>query len=281
MQPGSSLYRPAGRYLALVPMKPSGSQLPEPLRPFEGLQAALSGELRQLDELRDRYNQEKGAGRVLPNAAEALRVELTYHSNAIEGNTLSLRETQLVIEGRTPPGGKSMRELYEARNHDRALRDIENRAASGWTPILESDILRVHGMVLADIDPTWAGRFRDGRVLIAGTPFVPPGSQKFAQLIPALLAAANRTRVHPVLRATEIHYNLVAVHPFNDGNGRTSRLMMNDLLLRSGYPCAIIEVGERAEYLQALAQADSGRCEPIARFVANCLARTMQRILGD
>ncbi len=187
----------------------------------------------------------------------------------------------MVIEGRTPPGGKSMRELDEARNHDRALRDIENRAASGWTPILESDVLRVHGMVLADIDPTWAGRFREGRVLIAGTRFVPPGSQKFGQLIPALLAAANQTLVHPVLRAAGIHYNLVAVHPFNDGNGRTSRLMMNDLLLRSGFPCAIIEVGKRAEYLQALAEADSGRCEAVAAFVVQSLERTIRRILGE
>ncbi len=167
----------------------------------------------------------RDAGRILPNSVEAMRVELTYHSNAIEGSTLSLRETQLVIEGHSPASGKSMRELYEARNHDRALRLVEAWAQQrpATAAITEREVLDVHAHVLADIDANAAGRLRSERVLIKGTRFVPPGAPKFDVLIPGLLGLANREGVHPVLQAAELHYNLVAVHPFNDGNGRTAR----------------------------------------------------------
>jgi Fic family protein len=213
---------------------------------------------------------------------EAIRIELTYHSNAIEGSTLSLRDTQLVIEGRAPSGGKSMRELYEARNHDRALREIEKWVAerTAQDPITDRDLLDIHAIVLADIDPAAAGRFRTERVLITGTRFVPPGSHKFPVLIPKVMELANRTGVHPVVQAAELHYNVAAVHPFGDGNGRTSRLMMNYCLLRRGYPHAIIDVADRGEYLAALDEANTGRWERFALFVAQSVERSIQRIVG-
>ena len=175
------------------------------------------------------YRALRDAGRILPNSIEALRVELTYHSNAIEGSTLSLRETQLVIEGHAPTGGKTLREVYEARNHDRALRLIEQWAEERPkdAPLTDQDLLNVHAHVLADIDLRSAGRFRTDRVLIKGTRFIPPGSHRFAELVPKLLELANRPGVHPAVQAAELHYNFVAVHPFGDGNGRTARLLMN------------------------------------------------------
>ena len=221
-------------------------------------------------------------GRILPNADAALRLELTYHSNAIEGNTLSLRETQLVLEGITPPGGKSIREVYEARNHERALGVVEAWASARPPrgPIVEADLLAVHGAVLADIDATSAGRFRSQRVLIAGTRSVPPGAHRFDELVPATLGLANQADVHPLLRAAELHYNLAAVHPFNDGNGRTARLMMNYLLLRHGFPLAIIEIGERGAYLTALDEANSGRLLPFTRLVIAATTRSLNRLVG-
>ena len=101
--------------------------LPEPLQAFSGLAEAVAPALRNLEAIYARYLELKDAGRILANSVEALRVELTYHSNAIEGSTLSLRETQLVIEGYAPTSGKTLREIYEARNHDRALRELEQR----------------------------------------------------------------------------------------------------------------------------------------------------------
>ncbi len=256
--------------------------LPEPLQSFEHAAGGLTAGLGRLDLLRAEYQARHAAGRVLPNSLEALRVELTYHSNAIEGCTLTLRETQLVIEGHTPPGGKPLREIYEARNHDRALRTVEawasERAAA--TPLTERDLLDLHAQVLADVDPRGTGRFRTERVLIKGSRFIPPGAHRFAELVPLVLGRANSGAHHAAIDAAELHYNLVAVHPFADGNGRTTRLMMNLFLLRRGYPLTIIEVERRGEYLAALEHANDGRCEPFAEFIAGCVERSTRRLLG-
>lgn len=253
--------------------------LPEPLRSFE-ITPAIAARLATLDALVEHFRTQRDTGQILPNTFDALRVEMTYHSNAIEGNTLTLRETQLVIEGKSPGSGKDLREIYEARNHDRALRLVEQWAQSNRADQTERELLDVHAIVLADIDPDSAGRYRSGRVLISGTGYVPPGSQKFDTLLPTLLALANRRDIHPAVRATAFHYNLVAVHPFTDGNGRTARLLMNSLLLRSGYPFAIIPVTRRGDYLAALDEANHGRGEPFALFIIDCLIDSTTRITG-
>jgi Fic family protein len=257
--------------------------LPEPLQTFDAAAAELAFELSQLDRVVAEYRERSAAGRILANSIDAMRLELTYHSNAIEGCTLSLRETQLVIEGHAPGGGKSLREIYEARNHDRAIRMIEQWVASGRAsaPVDERDLLAVHAQVLADIEPASAGRFRSERVLIRGTRFVPPASRNFDVLLPALLQRTTRSELHVAMRAAELHYNLVAVHPFIDGNGRTARLMMNHLLLASGYPFAIIEVQTRAKYLEALEAANGGRCLPFAAFVIGSIQTSIERLLGS
>lgn len=243
----------------------------------------MATELRAVAEAHARYRRAEDAGLVAANSVEALRVELTYHSNAIEGSTLSLRETQLVLEGYAPPGGKPLREIYEARNHDRALRMLERWA--GERPpsaTLEAgDLLEVHGHVLADIDAVNAGRFRSGRVLIKGTRFVPPGNHRFDELIPTLLELTQDRGRPPALQAAELHYNVVAVHPFYDGNGRTARLLMNYHLLRHGFPHAVIEVGERTEYLLALEEANEGRCERFAAFILRSVERSISRLIGE
>ena len=254
----------------------------ESLGRFDRAVPALVDSLRELDAVHAEYVERGTTARVLPNVVEALRIELTYHSNALEGNTLTLRETQMVIEGLTPGGNRPLREVYEARNHDRALRLVEKWAADRPDADLTADdVLAVHAQVMADIDLDSAGQFRRDRVLIAGTGFVPPGSHKFHALITAMLALANRQGVHPALQAAELHYNLVAIHPFNDGNGRTARLMMNHHLLRHGFPHAIIRVTERGEYLSALDEANHGRIEPFARFVIHSLMRSTEQIIGS
>jgi Fic family protein len=257
--------------------------LPEPLQAFSGLAEAVAPALRNLETVYVKYREQKDAGRILDNSVEAIRVELTYHSNAIEGSTLSLRETQLVIEGYAPTSGKTLREIYEARNHDRALRELELWVEKRPLPsaLTEQEILDVHAHVLADIAPNSCGRFRTDRVLIRGTRFIPPGSHKFDELVPKMLELANLQAVHPVLQAAELHYNLVAIHPFADGNGRTARLVMNYHLLRHGYPHTIIEVEKRAEYLTALEEANAGCCERFAAFVLQSTERSIHRLIGN
>ena len=142
------------------------NELPEPLQDFARIAPAM---FERVDELHRVYLEHHGAGRILPNTLEAMRVELTYHSNAIEGSTLTLRDTQLVIEGREPNSGKSLGEIYEARNHDRALRQIESWTSERRGELSESDILALHAAVMADIDRTGAGQFRGDRVLISDT----------------------------------------------------------------------------------------------------------------
>ncbi len=253
------------------------NELPEPLQDFARIAPAM---FERVDELHRVYLEHRGAGRILPNTLEAMRVELTYHSNAIEGSTLTLRDTQLVIEGREPNSGKSLGEIYEARNHDRALRQIESWTSERRGELSESDILALYSAVMADIDRTNAGQFRGDRVLISGTRFVPPESHKFPILIPRLIELANRPGLHPVFRAAELHYNFVAIHPFGDGNGRTARLLMNYQLLRSGYPLTLIPVERRKEYLEALEDANEGRLEPFASFVRSCVEDSITKLLG-
>lgn len=259
---------------------------PEPLQRFDDCAKALAAQLQRLDEIAARYHALRDAHRVLDNSIEAMRVELTYHSNAIEGSTLTLRETQLVIEGHAPTSGKSLREIYEARNHDQALRAIERWAVERpWpAPLLERELLETHALVIADIDAANAGRLRSERVLIRGTRFIPPGVHRFVELLPTLLLLANRDDsegpLHPVLRAAELHYNLVAVHPFTDGNGRTARLLMNLSLLRRGWAHVIVEVTRRGEYLAALEEANAGRCDAFASLVVESAETSLVRLIG-
>lgn len=257
--------------------------LPEPLQSFDSPPPAMLTRLSRVESRILDWQNARRSGRVLPNTLESLRIEQTYHSNAIEGSTLTLRETQLVIEGLSLPAGKSLREVYEARNHDRAIRLVEqwaeSRAASQL--VSERDLLDLHATVLAEIEPANAGRYRTERVRISGTRFIPPGGHRFPELIPAALALANTADRHPVLRAAELHYNLVAAHPFTDGNGRTARLMMNYALLRAGCPHVIIDVASRADYLATLDEANAGRWEPFADFIIRSAEQSIRRALGE
>jgi Fic family protein len=257
-------------------------ELPEPLPAFDSVVREWSSELDRLDVIIAAYRERVAAGRIPANSIDAMRLELTYHSNAIEGCTLSLRETQLVIEGRTPGEGKSLREIYEARNHDLAIRLVERWVAerSSSAFLDERDLLAIHARVLADIEPGSAGRFRADRVLIRGTRFVPPSSAKFGTLVPAALDRTRRTQLHVAIRAAELHCNLVAIHPFVDGNGRTARLAMNHLLLANGYPFASIEVERRGRYLEALEAANAGLATPFAAFIIDSIRASIERMLG-
>jgi Fic family protein len=255
-------------------------ELPEPLLAFTH-DDSLVDELARVDSLASRYRDEKSHGRILENSLEAIRVELTYHSNAIEGSTLTLRDTHLVIEGLEPNTGKSLREIYEARNHDRALREVESWTRNNRGILTEQDIRVLHGIVMHDIDRSGAGVFRTGRVLISGSRFVPPGSHHFPVLIPKMLELAQQPTLHPLIRAAELHYNFVAIHPFVDGNGRTSRLLMNYHLLQAGYYLAVIPVERRGEYIEALELANTGNPLPFSAFIISCLTNTLIHLLGD
>jgi Fic family protein len=193
---------------------------------------------------------------LIRNLDDWFRVELTYTSNALEGNTLTRAQTALVLDkGLTAPG-KTLTEHLEARGHARALDWARGHAG----PVDEAAILRLHAHILAGIDDANAGRYRSVPVRIAGSATILPNPRKVPDLMAAFGAwlAAPDADMHPVALAGEAHYRLVTIHPFTDGNGRTARLLMTLLLARAGYPPALIGPEERLPYIEALEAAQTG-----------------------
>lgn len=193
------------------------------------------------------------------NLEDWFRVELTYSSNAIEGNTLSRRETAVVLEKGLTIGGKSLKEHLEAVNHAQALDFVRALAAKKPAAITMGDVLSLHGLILKGIDDENAGRISAIPVRISGSTVVMPNPRKVPALMDAFQAwLAAKHDLHPVALAGEAHYRLVTIHPFTDGNGRAARLLMNLLLLQQGYPPAIIRPRDRLAYIGALETAQLG-----------------------
>ncbi len=219
---------------------------------------------------------------MLNRLREQLDVEWTYHSNAIEGSSLTLRETQLVLQHGLTVGGKSLREHLEAINHQHAIRFVEALADKD-EPITGYVVRSIHALVLRTIDDEEAGRYRRVQVYITGSEYVPPEPVA----VPGLMAdfgdwlnSDEAAALHPVERATLAHFRLVHIHPFTDGNGRTARLLMNLALMREGYPPAVIRVEDRPAYYDVLDAAHEGDTEPFVRLVAEAVERSLDTWLA-
>ena len=187
---------------------------------------------------------------VVKNLHEDLVLRWTYNSNAIEGNTLTLLETKVVLEGITI-GGKSLREHFEAINHRDAILFVEDLVQQK-AMLSEWDIRNIHQLVLKNIDATNAGAYRNLNVIISGARHIPSDHFLVADKMAHFIASVNNDKLHPVEQAARVHVDFVGIHPFVDGNGRTSRLLMNLELMKSGYPPVVISVEQRLRYYQAL-----------------------------
>lgn len=213
----------------------------------------LTEQKRRLDEFRPL------PGDLVTNLENWFKVELTYTSNALEGNTLTRQETAVVVEKGLTIGGKSLVEHLEATNHAAALSKVIEIAQSDTVSVNKHTVLDLHSTILRGIDDVNAGRYRSIGVRISGSMVVLPNPAK----VPTLMAdfvrqMGSRTDLHPVELAAEAHYQLVTIHPFVDGNGRTARLLMNLILLQKGYPPALIRKRDRVPYLSALEKAQLG-----------------------
>jgi Fic family protein len=186
---------------------------------------------------------------VVKNLHDDLVLRWTYNSNAIEGNTLTLMETKVVLEGITI-GGKSLREHFEAINHRDAILFVEELVQQR-EPLSEWQIRNIHHLILKNIDEQYAGRYRTLNVLISGATHTPPDHLLVPEQMSRFIAAID-DGLHPVERAARIHVDFVGIHPFVDGNGRTSRLLMNLELMKAGFPPVVIPVEQRLAYYQAL-----------------------------
>jgi len=210
-----------------------------------------------------------------------LIIEYTYDTNAIEGGTLTLRETRLVLEEDLTIGGKPLRDHLEARNHPKAIEHMEE-IATAVREIDEDAVLRTHELVLLGVDET-AGRYRTSTVRIAGATFMPPPSGEVRQRILDLLGwlRDNPDELTPIELAALFHHRLVQIHPFNEGNGRTARLLMNAILIRNGYPYITnITHRDRARYLRTLSEADQGNTSPLVNLIARSVERAFDTYLN-
>lgn len=211
---------------------------------------------------------------------EKLMLEWTYHSNAIEGNTLTLRETKVVLEGITV-GGKSLREHFEATNHRDAILYVEDIVAK-HEALTEWQIRNVHSLVLKSIDSDHAGRYRQENVVIAGASTTPSAFMHLPAEMAGLLDWYGRAgAMHPIERAAELQTRFVKIRPFVDGNGQTGRLLLNFELMKEGYPPAIILKEDRLAYYDALDIACvSGDYTAITSMVAASVQRSLDVYLG-
>lgn len=221
--------------------------------------------------------------RPLPEASvkslkDKIAVEMTYNSNAIEGNSLSLQETKLVIMDGITVGGHPLREIFEAKNHKEAL-DLLYRMAEGRKPVSEEDVLELHAVITHDtLPPGQSGFYRVSQVWITGSKHKPPDWHD-APLI-------MREKVYPELNskakgaaavesAAKVHYWTVHAHPFADGNGRLARLLMNFRLMRAGFPPAIVLMMDRMRYYAGIRKADEGDLKLFASLVARTVLRAL------
>ncbi|EGO64972.1 filamentation induced by cAMP protein Fic [Acetonema longum DSM 6540] len=192
---------------------------------------------------------------------EHLLIEWTYHSNAIEGNTLTLAETQVVLEGITV-GGKTLREHLEVINHREAILYIEEIVKKDES-LSEWQIKNIHHLIVSKIDDENAGAYRRENVRIAGAKYIPPPFYELPGEMERLIQwyEGDGRVLHPVERAAQLHIRFVGIHPFAGGNGRTSRLLLNLELMKHGYPPVVIHRELRTEYYDSLDQAHTtGDC---------------------
>ncbi|MCK9237956.1 MAG: Fic family protein [Thiopseudomonas sp.] len=217
------------------------------------------------------------AGEIVSNLHENLVVQWTYHSNAIEGNTLTLKETKVALEGITI-GGKTLREHVEAINHRDAILFVEDLVTK-QQPLDEYSIKSLHQLVLKNIDADNAGRYRQVNVLISGANHKPPQAVHVPEQMEAFIKwyTTDAQALHPVERAARVHGEFVKIHPFTDGNGRTSRLLMNLVLMQSGFPATVIEVEQRLAYYEALDTAHcTGDYSSFIALIANSVKRSFE-----
>ena len=216
----------------------------------------------------------------LKSIKESLTLEWTYNSNSIEGNTLTLVETKLIIEEGITIKGKSLREHFEAVNHQVAIEMIESLVDKNHL-LNVHDILIVNGVVLQNIEKEYAGRYRTSGVRISGANFVPPNALKIDDLMTELINWVNEYPIDIVIKAAIFHHRFVWIHPFFDGNGRTARLIFNLLLMQAGFPPAIILKNDRKKYYDALNNSNNGDYSKLLLLVLQALERSLDIYLAS
>jgi Fic family protein len=221
---------------------------------------------------------------VLNKLRKFFRIKNIYHSNAIEGNTLDVGETRLVVEQGLTLTGKPLKDQAEAKNLSAALDYLEELAASRDRPITEADVRKIHGVVLKGIDDRNAGAYRTVPVEISGSQYKPPAPEsiaaemeRFGVWLQEASVPGKRFKVDDaLLAAAAAHTWFVTVHPFVDGNGRVARLLMNLILMRYGYPIAVITREDRLRYYDALEVSQASDLTAVVALLVECISESLE-----
>ena len=218
---------------------------------------------------------------ILKQIRAYFKISFTYTSNAIEGNTLSLSETKIIIEDGITIGGKPIREHLEVIGQANAYDELL-KMANNEQNITEQIILKLHRLLYSNIDENNAGKYRNCNVLITGSEYELPKHDK----IPALMGEfcrelpTKQKTLHPVEYAAWLHERLVSIHPFIDGNGRTARLIMNLALLQAGYNIITIPPVVRNDYICTLQEAQlNNNIQPFINFISEMVLEAQKEYL--
>lgn len=186
-------------------------------------------------------------------------IKYTYNTNAIEGSTLSLKETSLILKDKITPKGKPLKEIKEAENHAKAFEFMYNYKKE----LDKNFILKLHKILLREINDELTGKIRDFNVSISGTLFKPPSFETLSYELKNFLRWYKKTKnkLHPFESAALVHLRFVTIHPFGDGNGRISRLLMNFILREKKFPMFDIPYADRQDYYDALENCQINKVE--------------------
>ena len=232
----------------------------------------------RLRELHQRVQTMREAGtlssQVLKRIREFFKIKGIYHSNAIEGNSLTIGETRLVVEMGMTLAGKTLKDQAEATNLSEALDFMEAIAVSREKPISVHDLRQIHALILKGIEDEFAGKYRSGEVRISGSEYSPPEAHLVPQQMDdfgkylSIVTQADASAIDlPILCAAAAHAWFAQIHPFVDGNGRTARILLNLILMRHGYPVCIITRDDRRRYYHALEESQAGDLTSLVELV--------------
>lgn len=219
-------------------------------------------------------------GHMLEQLKDYYRIGLTWSSNAIEGNTLTISETKVVLEDGLTVGGRPLRDLYETVGHGKAYNFMFTLIRK--RRISSADIKTMHRLFYKEIDEDNAGAWRKAPVVVSGTNYVFPYPHELEERMAKLdtWIANEREKHHPVTFAGLLHLKFVTIHPFIDGNGRVARLIMNLALIQDGYQLAVVPPVLRAEYNGAIRQYQSkGKSTSFVNFIAERVYETQKEIM--
>jgi Fic family protein len=258
--------------------------------------------IHQVEKAKALWEKTKSSSDFSPSAyQEKLRAHWTYHSNAIEGNTLTLGETIFFLREGLTAEGKPLKDFLEAKNHAEAIDEVQSLIVDGNRSLSESLIKELHAIILKGITHTVAkndqgetiqkpcspGQYKtqpnhvltlSGQIHRYVEPVDVPRqmNEMISQYEKSVAAGVNS-----VITAADVHYDFVRIHPFDDGNGRLARLVMNFILMKAGFVPVVIFFEKRREYLQALEKADQGDRDTFYAFILQSLLDTYELMSGD